>query len=587
MSIALPDHAFTEEQKEYLSGFFEGLRQSISCSGAITAPDIAPPPAEVIEKWFGVPVDEITKEESFKRACNPWQMWNKIVEYAIRKKFPEGGDVFRMKYHGLFYVAPAQDAFMLRVRIPGNLLSATQLRGLAEIASKWGAGHADLTTRGNFQIREIKPGDTLEVLMRLQEIGLISKGAGADNVRNITATPTSGLDPQEVFDVRPLAKALQHYILNEPNLFDLPRKFNISFDSGGSVSTVADTNDIAFIAVQVQESDGVEAGVYFRVQIAGTTGHGDFARETDLLIKPEETVAVAAAMLRVFSAHGNRTNRKKARLKYLVDEWGVDRFLEETEKQMAFPLRRTKGAVPQENHPVVRHGHVGVFRQKQRGLNYIGLVLPMGRLTSRQMEKLASISEGFGNGELRTTVWQNLLLPNVPDAKVEAAKRAIRGAGLHYQATSFTAGLIACTGNTGCKYAATDTKKHGSKIGEYLNKRLSIDAPLNIHLTGCPHSCAQHHISDIGLLGAQVQTTNGETVEGYHVYVGGSSDQFQQIGRAVYHGVPFSELPPLIEKMVRVYLRARRSGEGFAAFCARHDVKELQELFDAESHRAA
>ncbi len=583
MNQALQESSFSEEQKEYLSGFFEGLRQSMQGRDPNPSPEpatVSAPPPEVVEKWFGVPVDEVTREEGFKRTGSPWEMWDKMVEFALRKRFPEGGDVFRYKFHGLFYVAPNEDSFMLRMRVPGCVLTSQQLRGVADIAQSWGRGHADVTTRGNLQIRGIGPESTLDVLMKLQESGLTSKGSGADNVRNITATPTSGLDPQEVFDVRPLAKALQHYILNQKELMSLPRKFNVSFDSGGSVSTVADTNDIALLAVRVPENRDVDAGVYFRVQLAGTTGHGDFARETELLLKPEECIAVCAAILRVYSDNGDRTNRKRARLKYLIDDWGIERFLEETEKQVAFPLRRVSSQVWTNRHPVVRHGHIGVYRQKERGMNYIGILLPVGRLTAKQMRKLADFADRYGNGELRTTVWQNVLIPDIADRDVDAVCRLIRAIGLNTDASSITAGLVACTGNVGCKYASTDTKGQGLALARYLDKRLTIDLPINIHLTGCPNSCAQHHISDIGLLGMKVQTPAGDTVEGYHVFVGGSSDQFQGIGQAVFQNVPFSELPALIEHMLRQYLAHRSAGETFTAFCTRHETKELQRLFD-------
>lgn len=572
----LPDAAFSSEQKEYLAGFFEGLRQSRSGTEPVT---VEAPPPEILERWFGVPLDEITKEESLKRSGNPWEMWNRIVEYALKKKFPEGGDVFRFKYHGLFYVAPNQDSFMLRVRVPGCVLTSQQLRGLADIAHNWGGGHGDVTTRGNVQIREIAAGSTLDALMKLQESGLTGKGSGADNVRNITATPTSGLDPQEIHDVLPLAKALQYYILNEKDLFALPRKFNIAFDSGGSISTVADTNDIALIAVTVPYGKDVESGTYFRVQLAGTTGHGDFAKETHLLLKPEECVAVCAAMLRVFSEHGDRTNRKRARLKYLIDDWGMEKFLEATEQRLAFPLRKVTQQIWLPRHPVVRHGHIGVYRQKERGKNYIGLVLPMGRLTAKQMRRLADIADKYGSGELRTTVWQNIIIPDIPDSTVPTVRRLVRAIGLTDEATGITAGLVACTGNTGCKYASTNTKRHGAALADYLNKRITIDLPINIHLTGCPNSCAQHHIGDIGLLGVKVQNTSGETVEGYHVFVGGGSDQFQAIGRALYKGIPFTELPILVEGMLKTYVGKRSNGETFAAFCGRHEVKDLQSLF--------
>jgi len=484
----------------------------------------------------------------------------------------------------LFYVAPAQDSFMLRCRIPGCILTSAQLTGLAEIAGQWGAGSADITTRGNIQIREIAPRHIVNVLIRLQELGLTSRGAGADNIRNITASPTSGIDIDEVCDVRSYAKALHHYILNHRDLYSIPRKFNVAFDSGGSISVAADTNDIGFVAVRVPkvlssaEGGGgkpVEPGVYFRVQLAGITGHKQFAADAGILIKPHECVAVAAAMIRVFAEHGDRTNRKKARLKYLIDRWGVAKFLEETEKKLAFGLTRFPLADCEPRRPVLRHGHVGVYRQAQRGLNYIGVVIPVGRMTCRQMVQLAEVASQYGSGELRLTVFQNLLIPNIPDAYVDAAKRTLAWAGFQCEASSVAGGLVACTGNTGCKFAATNTKGQAVELARYLERRVQLDKPINIHLTGCPHSCAQHYIGDIGLLGVKVGPNSDE---GYNVTLGGGDDHEQGLGREIFKGVRFGELPSLLERILKVYLERRDSGESFVEFARRHEVGDLQEM---------
>ncbi len=586
MNATLDSAPFSAEQKQYLEGFFAGLAQSrpfvAQDAGGLLTHEPAPGLANEAEEelWFGTPLSDLCKEERFKYDEDPLDIWDKLVRHADEDKFPGGGDIFRFKFHGLFYVAPAQNAFMLRIRVPGSALKAGQLRALAEMARDWGGGYADITTRANFQIREFRPKDIIHVLMKLQEAGLTSRGSGADNIRNITATPTTGFDPQELLDVMPYARALQFYIQNHRDLFGLPRKFNISFDSGGSVSVVSDTNDIGFQAVRVGEGHEVEPGVYFRVLLAGITGHEQFASDCGLLIKPDESVAVAAAMVRVFNEHGDRTNRKKARLKYLIDRWGVEKFVEETEKKLAFPLRRLFLVACEPRHPVIRHGHIGVFRQKQAGLNYVGVVIPVGRLAPKQMFRLADLAEKYGTGELRLTVWQNLLIPHVPDHRVDALKRELILAGLHHESSTLSGGLVACTGNTGCKFASTNTKGHATQLARHLDRRIRLDFPLNIHLTGCPHSCAQHYIGDIGLLGAKV-TQAGAQVEGYHVFVGGGSDDTQGIAREVFHGIPFNELPPLLEKMLVVYAAKRERGETFIQFTRRHSLKELQEVFSS------
>lgn len=588
--MATPDSAalqemqetFTLEQKEYLAGFLLGAAKrgqkffvDDTADGRITAgtSDSNYPVQVKEESWFGTPIDEICKEERWKREENPLDMWDKLLFHANENRFPESSDVFRFKYHGLFYVAPAQDSFMLRLRTPGCILTAHQMRGLAEMAEDWGAGEAHITTRGNIQIREFQPKNIINVLMKLQSLGLSSRGSGADNIRNITATPTSGIDPEELFDVAPLAQALSLYILNSRDLYGLPRKFNVAFDSGGSVSVVADTNDIAFIATRVSEGRSIPAGVYFRVQLCGITGHRQFASDSGVLLTPSQTVAVAAAMIRVFNEHGDRTDRKKARLKYLIDRWGVEKFLEETEKGLTFPLMRFPLAECEPRSAVNQQGHIGVHRQKQDGLVYIGVAVPVGRLSAPQMRAIAKIADALGSGEIRLTAWQNLILPNIPAEKLEAARQAIADAGFSDSATTFAAGAVACTGNKGCRYAATDTKAHAVQLAGFLDERFQIQQPLNLHVTGCPHSCAQHYIGDIGLLGSKV---GGE--EGYQVLIGGGSDERQGLGRELISAVRFSELPPVMEQLFQAFEEQRRENESFLTFTRRHEIRQLKEM---------
>ena len=565
---------FDDVQKEYLAGFFAGLASGEPMPHIAAPVDVA---AAAETTVFGTPLEDLSKEERWKLEQNGLDVWEKIVACAESDTPPEGADIFRFKFHGLFYVAPAQDAFMVRVRAPANVLSSAQLAGLAEIAHDWGGGYGDITTRGNVQLRELRPKHIVRVLMKLHDLGLISRGAGADNVRNITATPTSGFDPLEVCDVRPLAKALQFYILNHRDLYGLPRKFNISFDSGGSVSVVADTNDIAFVARRVPADRAVPEGVYFRVLLAGVTGHGQFALDAGIIVAPHECVAVAAAMLRVFNENGDRTNRKKARLKYLIDRWGVDRFVAETEKKLAFPLRRFAEATCEPRAPVDQHGHLGVHPQRTAGRRYVGVAIPVGRLRSDGMRALASIAQTFGSGTLCPTVWQNVIIPDVRDEQLDDMLAALTRAGFSWQPSAVKAGLVACTGNTGCKFSATNTKGQAIELGDYLESRVTLDRPINIHLTGCPNSCAQHYVGDIGLLGVNV-TVGDRTVEAYNVVVGGGTDERQAIARELVSGVPFERLPTFIAEVIRRYQAGRVNGESFSEFVRRHEPAALRSL---------
>lgn len=581
-SLAPPNStAFTAEQKEYLLGFFAGVMQrgarpfvGLTANGLLTddptsAAANQAAPAE--ETWFGTPVSEICKEELWKFEQNPLDIWDKLVAHADENRAPSPEDNFRFKFHGLFYVAPAQDSFMLRLRIPGGILTAHQMRGLAAMAEEWGSGRADITTRANLQIREFQPKDIVRVLNKVHALGLTSRGSGADNIRNVTASPTSGIDPAELYDVAPLADALHHYILNSRDLYGLPRKFNVAFDNGGAISVVADTNDIGFIATRVGEGRSVPAGVYFRVLLCGITGHKQFAADSGILLRPEQSVAAAAAMIRVFAENGDRSDRKKARLKYLVDRWGIEKFLAETEKRLAFPFMRLPAEECEPRGPIDRAGHIGVHPQSQPGLRYIGISVPVGRLPVQQMLAIADVAERFGSGELRLTVWQNLLIPNIPVENVDEALASLRAAGLACTAGAVLRGTVACTGNRGCRYAATDTKSHAVALANLLDSRFKIEQPVNLHVTGCPHSCAQHYVGDIGLLGTKVSGN-----EGYQVVIGGGSDRDQGIARELISAIPFSELPPVMEQLFSIYTERRNPDESFLAFSRRHSIEELQ-----------
>src|SRR5438067_850788 len=347
---------FTEEQKRYLEGFFAGLlmRRGAGTGSPPTPPGAnggtampsEPTPAgpEAIHRAaqdrFLAAGKKLTAEEMAKRAKNPLDMWDEMRANAEAGRFPKATDVFLHKFHGLFYVATAQDAFMCRLRIPNGVLNAHQLLGIADVAERYAGAYADVTTRANLQLREIGPKSILDVLTAIQDLGLTTRGAGADNLRNITGSPTAGIDPDELIDTRPLCRELHYTILQHRELYGLPRKFNIGFDGGCCVSVLEDTSDIGFAAVAVGEGEAVAPGVYFRVLLGGITGHGDFARDPGLLIRPQECTPMALALVRAFIDHGDRTDRKKARLKYALERLGLDGFLAEAEKHLAFKPQR-------------------------------------------------------------------------------------------------------------------------------------------------------------------------------------------------------------------------------------------------------
>ncbi len=500
-------------------------------------------------------------------------------------QYPKPPDNFRWRFFGLFYVAPNQNSYMCRLRIPNGILRAAQFAGVADIAERYGGGYAHVTTRANLQIREIGAHDAVAVIEAVQDIGLCSRGSGADNIRNVTGTPTAGIDPQELIDTRPYAREWHFHILNDRSLYGLPRKFNVAFDGAGTIAVLEDTNDIGFQAVAVKEGFGLAPGIWFRLCLGGITGHRDFARDTGVVVAPQDACRVADAVVRVFVDHGNRADRTKARLKYVLDAMGFEKFLGLVEERLGRKLDRAAPDAVVPRPPVDRTAHFGIHAQKQPGLHWIGVVVPVGRLSVAQMRGLAGIAADLGDGDLRLTVWQNLLISGVPSEHLASATERIEALGLGINASAIRSGLVACTGNTGCKFAASDTKRHAGEIADWCETRVPLDHPVNIHLTGCHHSCAQHFVSEIGLLACKVQADEeADPVEGYHILVGGGFGANAALGRELYRDVVAEEAPRTVERILKAYLARRASpDETFLAFARRHEIGDLKAMCDREA----
>ena len=556
------------EQRTYLEGFFAGVGQravvfadlfpgGLAGGNSVLTDDDAPP---------------LILEERLKKEEHPLDVFHRVIENARANKAPEKEDIFRFKWNGLFYQSPICDNYMARLRIPGGQLKSYQLREIAAVAKDLTSGYIQITTRANFQIRTIEPKHAPEVLRRVQNVGLHTRGAGADNIRNITASATAGFDPVELIDCSPYVNDLAQIIIGSREFYDLPRKFNIAFDGGGLVSTVEDTNDIGAKAVRH------EGETFFRLALGGATGHQTFAGDMGILVTPDELIPVMLAILRVFIREGNRSNRKKARLKHLLEKITMAQFRSMVEERHGNPFRliNPEEAMPEWPSADLDHSHVGLFPQKKGGLHYLGVSIPVGQLSPRQLGRLADLAEQYGSGDIRLTVWQNIIIPNIPTACVEMVKKGVEKIGLGWKQSNVSSGIIACTGSRYCKFAATDTKGHAIALMKHLEKKLQIDQPVNIHLTGCPNSCAQHYMGDIGLLGAK--NHNGE--ESYHVFVGGGFGRNQACGRQVYQALSAIEMSVKIEAMLRAWLAHREGSESFQSFTSRHDLNALQVMFD-------
>jgi ferredoxin-nitrite reductase len=581
---------FTPEQKLYLEGFASGLNaragagrpsQDAAAASAPTGPDAPHLLAQDAVTRAG---KKLVDQEKWKREGHPFDAYARLNDQARRDEFPKPADNFRWRYYGLFYVAPAQDSYMCRLRIPNGVLTHAQLAGIADLADQCAGGYAHVTTRANLQMREIAARNAVSIVEGVQNLGLTSRGSGADNIRNVTGDATAGIGARELIDTRPYARAWHFHVLNQRTLSGLPRKFNVAFDGGGAIPTLEETNDIGLQAVEI-----AGAGIAFRLMLGGITGHKDLASDTGIIVAPEETTEIADAIVRVFVAEGDRTNRTRARLKYVLDRDGADgrgfeTFLARVEMVLGRKLTRIDPARILPRPAQDRQAHIGAHAQKQAGLSYLGIVLPVGKMSADQMRALAAIACECGDGDIRLTVWQNLLISGIAEDKLAAAKTRVEAAGLDWRASSIRAGLIACTGSKGCKFAASDTKGHAEDIARRCEERVALDQPVNIHLTGCHHSCAQHYIGDIGLIGARVAVNDeGDTVDGYHVVVGGGFGNEGAIGREILRDVKADEAPATVERLLKSYLRHRADGaESFHAFAARHEDDALKALVALE-----
>ncbi|MEM7806313.1 MAG: NirA family protein [Pseudomonadota bacterium] len=574
MGESTEHRGFTEEQIACLMAALSKLELATAQSGETTG----------VEAAHGTPIEDLCKEEVAKYQLHPLDLWDRLEQWTSRNEIATGLDQFLLRHLGFFNVEPTSPGYMVRLRLPACQMRGDQLQALAEIAEDYAGGYGHVTTRGNIQLREIEPKNVLNVMDALTRAGLSCQGSGADSARNMTASPTAGIDASEIVDLSPFTRRLSNLVLNTRELRALPRKFNISFDNGGSISAVSDSNDIAFQAIEVGEAAPIDAGVYCRIGLGGISGHKDLTRDTGMVCTPEQTVMAGFAMLHVFVEHADRTNRKKARLKYLLDKQGIDWFVGKTQEKLTeleagFQLTPLSDEFDAPRPTIDRQGHIGVHAQSQRDMHYLGVALEMGRLSPEQMRTLGQISLQNGQNDVRLTVWQNVLIPFLSGACLDEVKRLVEDAGMKTSATAFAAGAVGCTGKMGCKLALAYTKENGTALVRHLEQKFMLDTPINIHLTGCPNSCAQHYIGDIGLMG----TTLADGREGYYVVVGGGSDHDKGVGRALCGPVPATDINGLVEQIIGRYLEDRQGKQTFLDFVRQVPDEKLIQLINVEN----
>lgn len=474
---------------------------------------------------------------------------------------------------GLFYATPAQDGTLSRIRIPGGIINTIQCQAIADIADNYGGGYVDVTNRANLQIREIHTEIDPAVFAQLQALNLGSHNPSVDQIRNIMTSPTAGIDPQELIDTRFLVKSWDNYITEHPALSGLSAKFSVCFDGSGKVKVSDRPNDITFVAVLITSQ------VYFHLYVS-IGAKGELPVDTGIFLLPEQCLPALAALANVYLAHIDANSQRKPRLREVVNSLSLANYLQAAEKYLSFSLTKRQGdkIPPPLPLPPTPEGApkppIGIHPQCQPELFYIGVVLPLGRLESRQLRGLANLAQKYGSSTLRLTPWQNLLVTDIPQRLLTDVQSEIIDLGLDFSSTNIKSGLVACSGNRGCAVAATDTKGDALRLAKYLQSRVTIEHSINIHFSGCDKSCAQHHMSDIALLGV-----NDGTGEKYHIYVHDSENQ-EKFGRQLYQNVAVAEVPMLIEKMLNLYkIRRLNSDESFGDFVNKYTIDQLKTSF--------
>lgn len=537
------------------------------------------------------------RAERLKQEKNPWECLDELRRFA-RQGYDAFPPEWRNTYLRWWGIYPQGDGigaiggkggegqsvpfFMVRIRIPNGLLFSHQLRTLADLADRYARGIADLTVRQNVQLHWVTAEALPEIFEELWRCRLTTMSACGDDTRNITGCPLAGVDADEICDASPLALRLTDMLVGNADFYNLPRKYKICITGCRSWCCYPEINDLGLTAITRLHDSKEEIGFSLRVG-GGLSAEPFLAKRLNAFVRWEQVPAVVLGVTRIFrDADVLRQHRERARLKYLfkLHGWTEDRFQAELERQIGFPLDPAEYEEP----PIdVHRDHVGIHAQKQPGYFYVGASVLRGRITPAQMRAAAELADCFAAGELRTTTNQNLIIVNVPERNVGLLAKEMDAIGLPVAASAFRRGAVACTGTEFCRLAITETKGFTRWLVEELEDRLpGFEQHLKLHVTGCPNSCGQHWISDIGIEGKKLRV-DGQMVDAYYFCVGGSVGAFQSIARPLGYRCAASDVPDAIERLLRMYLDRKFPGENLRSFFARHSDGELR-AFVAGGH---
>ena len=541
------------------------------------------------------------RAERLKRELNPWEGLAEIRRFA-REGFdaipPEWLSTY-FRWWGLYTQGDgagvlggkggegkAVPYFMLRIRIPNGILHAHQLRTIATIAEQYARGIADITVRQNIQLHWIAVESLPDILERLWKVGLNTLGACGDVVRNVTGCPLAGVDAEEICDASPLVHQATQLFAGNNDFFNLPRKFKICVTGCKVWCAYPEINDIGLTAVERKLHGKSEVGFALRVG-GGLSTEPHLATKLNAFVQWNQVIPVMKGVAEIFrDSDVLRESRDRARLKYLFlkQGWTAESFLSELEQRIKF---RLEPAAEETAPDDVFRDHVGIRPQKQEGYSYIGASVLRGRITPEQMHSTADLSERYGSGELRATIMQNLLLVNIPNHNSEPLAKELEAIGLKVGGSPFWRGAVACSGSEFCKLALTETKSYARwLVGELEDRFPGFDQHLKLHVTGCPNSCGQHWIADIGIEGKKIKVGT-QMQDAYYFCVGGAVGLNQSIARPVGFRCLATDVPTAIERLLKQYLTERSSEDNLRKFFARHTDVELRGFLAGEAVAAA
>lgn len=490
---------------------------------------------------------KLNKIEKIKAEKDPLDIVHDIPSFAQEGwETISEDDKERLKWRGVFFRKQTPGHFMMRLRIPNGITNSSQIRVIAEISREFGPGYADMTTRQQIQIRGFTIDRVEEIWKRLEEVGLGSQQTGLDNIRGVMGCPAAGLTPNELFDASPVVQQYTQMFMGNRDYTNLPRKFNVTITACTDNCTHGEAQDLS-LTPAVKEVDGEEVKG-FNVSVGGKMGSGGYriASPLDVFVLSEEAAELCSQITHLFRDHGSRGNRKKNRLAFLIEEWGAGKFREELENR-AGRSYLTAGTDARDKKR--KTDHTGIFRQKQAGLNYVGLVVPVGRITSKQMLDVARLADTYGSGRIRLTPGQNLIISDIPDPRLGDFIEEPLLQELRYDPPEVVRGMVSCTGIDYCHFATIETKDYALKLGRILEEKVGRTEPLSIHWSGCPNGCGNHGMADIGLLGKKSRR-NGETIDAVDVFVNGKSGPRAKQPLRVLENVPCDDLPRVLSEII-------------------------------------